>query len=124
MGHEYLEMKNTNAAIESYRTAVDIDNKDFRAWYGLGQAYELNQLYSYAAYYYFSAASAKPHDSRMWAALANCFEKMDKNEEAIKCTHWVDRVKDKEAFAMHKLAKLHLQQGDETKAAQYFIENL
>ena len=25
MGHEYLEMKNTNAAIESYRTAVDID---------------------------------------------------------------------------------------------------
>jgi ABC-type phosphate/phosphonate transport system ATPase subunit len=33
---EYLEMKNTNAAIESYRTAVDIDPKDFRAWYGLG----------------------------------------------------------------------------------------
>jgi anaphase-promoting complex subunit 8 len=42
MGHEYLEMKNTNAAIESYRTAVDIDSKDFRAWYGLGQSYELN----------------------------------------------------------------------------------
>jgi anaphase-promoting complex subunit 8 len=36
MGHEYLEMKNTNAAIESYRSAVDIDPKDFRAWYGLG----------------------------------------------------------------------------------------
>lgn len=42
MGHEYLEMKNCNAAIESYRTAVDIDETDFRAWYGLGQAYELN----------------------------------------------------------------------------------
>lgn len=42
MGHEYLEMKNTNAAIESYRTAVDIDPKDFRAWYGLGQTYEIN----------------------------------------------------------------------------------
>lgn len=42
MGHEYLEMKNTNAAIESYRTAVDIDPKDFRAWYGLGQVYEIN----------------------------------------------------------------------------------
>ena len=60
MGHEYLEMKNTNAAIESYRTAVDIDAKDFRAWYGLGQSYELNQLYSYAAYYYGRAANAKP----------------------------------------------------------------
>lgn len=60
MGHEYLEMKNTNAAIESYRTAVDIDPKDFRAWYGLGQSYELNSLYSYAAYYYGRAANAKP----------------------------------------------------------------
>jgi anaphase-promoting complex subunit 8 len=30
MGHEYLEMKNTQAAIESYRTAVDIDPSDFR----------------------------------------------------------------------------------------------
>lgn len=36
MGHEYLEMKNTSAAIESYRTAVDTDPTDFRAWYGLG----------------------------------------------------------------------------------------
>ena len=36
MGHEYLEMKNTSAAIESYRTAVDTDPADFRAWYGLG----------------------------------------------------------------------------------------
>jgi len=42
MSHEYLEMKNTSAAIESYRTAVDTDPADFRAWYGLGQAYELN----------------------------------------------------------------------------------
>jgi hypothetical protein len=49
---------------------------------------------------------------------------MDKPEEAIKCTKWVERVKDKEAFAMHKLAKLHLQQGDEPKAVQYFLENL
>lgn len=36
MGHEYLEIKNTSAAIESYRTAVDADPTDFRAWYGLG----------------------------------------------------------------------------------------
>ena len=59
MGHEYLEMKNTNAAIESYRTAVDIDESDFRAWYGLGQAYELNQVYAFASHYYAQAALAK-----------------------------------------------------------------
>lgn len=59
MGHEYLEMKNTNAAIDSYRTAVDIYSKDYRAWYGLGQAYEINQMYNYATHYYVNAAMAK-----------------------------------------------------------------
>jgi anaphase-promoting complex subunit 8 len=81
MGHEYLEMKNTNAAIESYRTAVDIDDSDFRAWYGLGQAYEINSIYNFASHYFAKAALAKPQDSRMWTALANCYEKLDKPEE-------------------------------------------
>jgi anaphase-promoting complex subunit 8 len=36
MGHEYLEMKNIAGAIEAYRNAIEIDPKDFRAWYGLG----------------------------------------------------------------------------------------
>lgn len=60
MGHEYLETKNTSAAIESYRTAVDTDPTDFRAWYGLGQAYEMSQMYGYATHYYANAALAKP----------------------------------------------------------------
>ena len=111
MGHEYLELKNTNAAIESYRTAVDIDNTDFRAWYGLGQVYELNQLYN-------------PQDSRMWAAMGNCYEKMDKHEEAIKCTQRAERVKDKEAIALHKLAKLYVQTREYDKAAACFQDNL
>jgi anaphase-promoting complex subunit 8 len=59
MGHEYLEMKNISAAINSYRTAVDIDPKDFRAWYGLGQTYEINQMYNYASHYYANAALSK-----------------------------------------------------------------
>jgi anaphase-promoting complex subunit 8 len=59
MGHEYLEMKNSSAAIECYRTAVDLDHSDFRAWYGLGQAYETNQKYNYAIYYFTQATLAK-----------------------------------------------------------------
>jgi anaphase-promoting complex subunit 8 len=42
MGHEFLELKNTSAAIEAYRSAIDIDPHDFRAWFGLGQAYEIH----------------------------------------------------------------------------------
>jgi anaphase-promoting complex subunit 8 len=32
MGHEYVEMRNTSAAIEAYRRAVDINPRDYRAW--------------------------------------------------------------------------------------------
>jgi len=39
MGHEYMEFKNTNVAIQSYRKAVEVNKRDYKAWYGLGQAY-------------------------------------------------------------------------------------
>ena len=32
MGHEYVELKNTAAAVDAYRHAVDINPKDYRAW--------------------------------------------------------------------------------------------
>ena len=72
MGHEYLEMKIISAAVESYRTAVDIDKNDYRAWYGLGQTYEIHQMYNFAIYYFIHAAKAKPNDSRMWTAVGLC----------------------------------------------------
>lgn len=96
MGHEFLEMKNIPSAIESYRTAVDIDTNDYRAWYGLGQTYEIHQMYQYAIYYFLNAANAKPNDSRMWTALASCYEKLEKKHEAIKCYKKALVFKDKE----------------------------
>ena len=52
LGHEYLELHNYRAALESYRTAVDIDQTDYRAWFGLGQVYEVLGLFPYAIYNY------------------------------------------------------------------------
>ena len=64
LGHEYLELKNTPAAVEAYRRAVgtspasipfpdvDLNRSDYRAWYGLGQVYEMLEMHYYALYYY------------------------------------------------------------------------
>lgn len=79
MGHEYVEMKNSHAAIEAYRRAVgkiwicyadsasriidpiaqDVNRKDYRAWYGLGQAYELLSMHHYALHYYQHATALR-----------------------------------------------------------------
>ena len=69
MGHEYLEMKNSHAAIEAYRRGIgglllgfmaildltariDVNKKDYRAWHGLGQAYELLDMPQYTLHYF------------------------------------------------------------------------
>ena len=65
IGHEYLEMGSTNAASEAYRRAIgtiiwrvnrsnsiDINPRDYRAWFGLGQVYEMLRMNYYAIYYY------------------------------------------------------------------------
>ena len=45
MGHECVELRNTAAAVQCYRNAVDLSPSDYRAWYGLGQTYEMLHLY-------------------------------------------------------------------------------
>ena len=76
MGHEYLEMKNIPGAIDAYRNSVEIDKNDFRAWYGLGQTYELQNMNNYALYYFTKAVMSRPKDSRMWNAMGNSYEKL------------------------------------------------
>ncbi len=88
-------MKNIPGAIEAYRNAVEIDPKDFRAWYGLGQTYELQNMCNYALYYYSKAVLSRPKDSRMWNAMGSCYQKMDKNNEAQKCYVRAESCKDR-----------------------------
>ncbi|KAI8636467.1 anaphase promoting complex subunit 8, partial [Parasitella parasitica] len=85
LGHDYIELKNTNAAIECYRRAVGVNSRDYRAWYGLGQAYEVRKLPYDAIYYYQKATDLRPYDSRMWRALANCYQTLQQDDEARDC---------------------------------------
>lgn len=51
------------AAAEAYRRAVDISPRDYRAWYGLGQTYELLHM-PYYALYYFRRCVSLPESAR------------------------------------------------------------
>jgi len=61
---------------------ADVNRKDYRAWYGMGQTYELLGEPYYAINYYQKAAALRPNDSRMWAALAACYEKVKRYANA------------------------------------------
>lgn len=38
---------------------LDVNRKDYRAWYGLGQAYELLNMHQYALHYYQHATALR-----------------------------------------------------------------
>ena len=59
LGHELLELRNVNAAVEAYRKAVEINNRDYRAWFGLGQIYAILKMPSYSLYYYRKATALR-----------------------------------------------------------------
>ncbi|XP_065876562.1 anaphase-promoting complex subunit 8 isoform X2 [Euphorbia lathyris] len=126
MGHEYVEMKNTPAAIDAYRRAVDINPCDYRAWYGLGQAYEMMGMPFYALHYFKKSVFLQPNDSRLWIAMAQCYEtdQLRMLEEAIKCYRRAVNSNDREAIAIHKLAKLHNEIGRSEEAAFYYKKEL
>ncbi|XP_037958698.1 cell division cycle protein 23 homolog [Teleopsis dalmanni] len=121
MGHEFMELKNTNAAIQSYRKAVEVNKRDYRAWYGLGQAYEILKMHYYSLYYFKIAHQLRPYDSRMLVALGETYEKLDKGDNAVKCYWKACDVGDIEGIAMYKLANLHEKRGDYEEAVQCYI---
>ncbi|KAF5734730.1 anaphase-promoting complex subunit 8-like [Tripterygium wilfordii] len=126
MGHEYVEMKNTPAAVDAYRRAVDINPCDYRAWYGLGQAYEMMGMPFYALHYFRKSVFLQPNDSRLWIAMAQCYqtEQLHMLEEAIKCYGRAAKCNDREAIALHQLAKLHNELGRVQEAAFYYKKDL
>ncbi|CAG8602031.1 13542_t:CDS:2 [Dentiscutata erythropus] len=89
MGHEYMELKNTHAAVISYKRAMPY----------------------YALYYYQHSSAIRPSDARMWTRLAALYEQTNAPTEATKaytrslsCT---DIDVNSETQAIVKLASLY-----------------
>ncbi|KAF8750713.1 Zinc finger C-x8-C-x5-C-x3-H type (and similar), partial [Rhizoctonia solani] len=122
LGHEFVELKNSQAAIEAYRRAIDVNRKDYRAWYGLGQTYEMIDMPHYALHYFQRATALRPYDIRMWQALASCYQTIQKYKDAIQCYRralfGVDQLSREAAGLVHKLAQLYTQINDHEQAAK------
>ncbi|CAG8463759.1 9999_t:CDS:2 [Diversispora eburnea] len=90
---------------------IEINAKDYRAWCGLGQTYEMLKMPYYALYYYQHSSAIRPSDARMWTRLAALYEQTNAPTEATKaytrslsCT---DIDVNSETQAIVKLASLY-----------------
>jgi len=63
-------VSNLSWLADAYRRATALNSKDYRAWYGLGQTYELLHMPVYAMHYFKRATQLRPNDARMWSAPA------------------------------------------------------
>uniref|UniRef100_A0A0E0HUK3 Cdc23 domain-containing protein n=1 Tax=Oryza nivara TaxID=4536 RepID=A0A0E0HUK3_ORYNI len=106
--------------------AVDINPRDYRAWYGLGQIYEMMGMPFYAVYYFRKSSYLQPNDAQLWNAMAQCYEsdQLQMIEEAIKCYERSANNNDTEGIALHQLAKLHGMLGQSEEAAFYYKKDL
>lgn len=124
LGHEHVQLRNTNAAIEAYRRATEINSRDYRAWYGLGQMYEILKMPFYSLYYFREAQKKRPNDARMIIALGVTYQYIEKLHEAKKCFMKAIRLGDSEGQATMKLAKLLENSGELEEAAKLHTMNM
>ena len=106
MGHEYVQLKESTAAFKAYRKAVDINPRDYRAWYALGHTYEILKMPLYALYYFRKACKLRPFDARMWCAMGECYALVGNVDEAIKSYERALSSEDREGTALQKLAQV------------------
>ena len=65
---------------------MDGNRKDFQAWYGLGQTYEILEMYGYALWYFQRAAALSPGRATVWLAIGTCLDRMGKLGPAVRAT--------------------------------------
>ncbi|TPP53921.1 TPR repeat family protein [Leishmania donovani] len=123
LGHAYVEVKNTTAAVEAYRTAVELNERDYRGWYNLGQIYELLEAYHHALYYYWHTTSLRPADPGMWVAVANCLEHDGRIAESIACLERAETYDSSSSPSypayVRRIATHHIANSSYTRACVY-----
>ncbi|KAI6243993.1 hypothetical protein M3Y99_00067700 [Aphelenchoides fujianensis] len=124
LGHEYLHTKNQQGAILAYRRATSVDSRSFRAWYGLGQLYEILKLPAYALYYYQQAVRCKPTDSRMLIATGVVLAKLQRYDDSEKCYKKAFQIGDVEGNALTHLGSLYQELQRHDQAAKAYEQYL
>lgn len=76
----------------------------------------------YSLYYYKIAQELRPFDSRMLVALGETYEKLERNENAVKCYTKACHVGDIEGVVLLRLGNLYEKMGNIESAIPAYVE--
>ncbi|KAI1130429.1 cell division cycle protein-like protein 23 [Nemania abortiva] len=83
LGHEYLKLENTHAALSSYLRAIGLNKQDYKACFCLGQVYgDLGQP-KMSLGFYRRALSLRPDEPDLWQAVASCLARLSQFPQAV-----------------------------------------
>ncbi|OQV21670.1 Cell division cycle protein 23-like protein [Hypsibius exemplaris] len=121
IGHEQVELKQTELAMKSYTNAIEADPKEYRAWYGLGQTMEILRAHASALYYFKRAFENCPSDTRMLLALGDTYQTLNKTSDAEMC-YWRAYQVDADTVVLVRLARMFEKLGRYGRSAELYMK--
>ena len=82
-GHEHIANSELDKALAAYRSAIAVESRHYRAWYGLGRVFEKLEKYDFAEQHYRIAASINPTNAILICCIGTCLEKLKNYKAAL-----------------------------------------
>lgn len=85
IAQEYFHLKDTCSAIKACNLAIKKNYNDYRVWLSMAQIYFSIEMHEYALHFYRKCAELSPGTSAVYEGLGQCFDKLGREEESIRC---------------------------------------
>lgn len=82
LAQAYAATKKYTDSLEIYQNIINKNNYDFKSWYNMGEIYSELKNHEKAVACYQKAAPLRAHLPNLSIKLANCLEKLDRDQEA------------------------------------------
>ncbi|KAI5173188.1 anaphase-promoting complex subunit 8 [Nematocida sp. LUAm3] len=85
VAQEYFHLKDTCSSIKACNIAIKKNYNDYRVWHSMSQIYFAIEMFEYALHFFRMCVERDPENPEIYDGLGQCFEKLEKDNEAIKC---------------------------------------
>lgn len=82
-GHEYVALEDFENGIKCYQRALQVDERHYNSWYGLGVIYLRQEKFQFAEHHFRRAFFINPRSSVLMCYLGMSLHSLRRNEEAL-----------------------------------------